>query len=313
MTLDTKTLLKGLNSVISIPLVPYNGDDIDFDGHAKNVAYLMKNNHLSDGRPRVISIAGTSLIHHISFEDQITLMNIAGQQMGKDGILMAALPPNPIGMAGDAIERMSKLNRPPDVYLIMPLGGTYSPEGLYSQFMKFGEEHGKAHGARFLYYYRRPRDRDAIIRLIQDSPNFIGVKIGTQEADVTPFVEALDLEHKIVIWGIGDRSSSAAELGAKGHTSGINIFVSKASDGINNAQQCSDYETARQIEADIAPLENIRFVNERAYNYSAVMEAIIASGVDDVVAGSGGPFNPRVPADVAAEIKKIVENISKYH
>lgn len=310
--MDTPTLLDGLNSVISIPLIPYNDGEIDFDGHAKNIRYLMNNNTLSDNRPRVISIAGTSLIHHIAPDDQVKIMDIAGQQMGSDGILMAALPPNPIGVAGDVIARMSKLNRPPDVYLIMPLGGTYSPEGLYQQLMSFTEHHGTEHDARFLYYYRRPRDRDFILQLIQDSPHIIGVKIGTNDSDVKPFVDALD-DSKIVIWGIGDRSTNAAEQGAKGHTSGINIFVAKASDAINNAQRAGDYAAAREMEAAISPLEDLRFMNERAYNYSAVMESIILSGVDDVVAGTGGPFNPRVPADVSQQIQKIIDDIRKYH
>lgn len=312
MTISTESLLEGLNSVISIPLIPFKDGEIDYDGHAKNIDYLMNNNTLSYNRPRVISIAGTSLVHHVKPYEQIRLIDIAGQQMGDKGILMAALIPNPIGVASDMIAQLAKLNRPPDVYLIMPLGGTYSPEGLYETFMQFGEHHATQDNARFLYYYRRPRDRDVIIRLLQDSPNFIGVKIGTSEADVTPFVDALD-DNKIVIWGIGDRSTAAAEMGAKGHTSGINIFVAKASDAINNAQLEGDYTKAKQIEADIAPLEEIRFVNERAYNYSAVMESILLAEVDDVVAGSGGPFNPRVPADIADQIKTIVENIRHYH
>jgi len=312
MTISTESLLEGLNSVISIPLIPFNNDEIDYDGHAKNIDYLMNNNHLSNNRPRVISIAGTSLVHHVKPDEQVRLIDIAGQQMGDRGILIAALIPNPIGVMSDLIETLSKLNRPPDAYLIMPLGGTYSPEGLYETFIKLADYHAKKHNARFLYYYRRPRDREVIIKLIQDSPHFIGVKIGTNEADVKPFVDALD-DSKIVIWGIGDRSTAAAEMGAKGHTSGINIVVAKASDAINNAQLAGDYATARKVEADIAPLEDIRFVNERAYNYSAVMEAIILADFDDVVAGSGGPFNPRVPADVANEIKKIVENIRHYH
>ena len=312
MTLETPALLDALNSVISIPLIPFNGGQIDFDGHRKNITYLMNNNHLSDHRPRVISLAGTSLIHHVQPDDQVKLLDIAGQQMGDDGVLMAALVPNPIGTAGELIEAMSNLNRPPDVYLIMPLGGTYGPEGLYRGLMDFAEEYGTKHGARFLYYYRRPRDRDCIIQLIQDSPHVIGVKIGTQEADVTPFVNALS-DDKIVIWGIGDRSTAAAELGAKGHTSGINVVVAKASDEINNAQRRGDYATARRMEAVVGPLEEIRFVNERAFNYSAVMEAINLGDFDDVVGGTGGPFNPRVPADVSQQIAQIVEDIRTYH
>lgn len=312
MTLDTASLLEGLNSVISIPLIPYADEQIDYDGHAKNIDYLLKNNYLSDGRPRVISIAGTSLIHHVDYKDQVKLMDITGQQMGKDGILIAALMPNPIGEAGKLLEQMAKLQRPPDAYLLMPLTGTYSSEGLHAQFLQFTERYGSDLGARFLYYYRSRRDRDFVIRLIKESPHFIGVKIGTDDSDVKPFVDALD-DSKIVIWGIGDLSTGAAQLGAKGHTSGINIFVVRASDEINNAQRRHDYEVARNIEAQIAPLERIRFMNERAYNYSAVMEAIIAAGVDDIVAGTGGPFNPRVPSDVADEIKKIVEHIQQYH
>jgi dihydrodipicolinate synthase/N-acetylneuraminate lyase len=312
MILDTVSLLDALNSVISIPLIPFINEQIDYDGHARNIDYLMRNNYLSDTRPRVISIAGTSLIHHIRFEDQVRLMDVAGQQMGTYGILIAALTPNPIGEAGAMIEKLVKLKRPPDAFLLMPLTGTYSPEGLYTQFMQFAAKYGTEYNARFLYYFRRRRDRDFVIRLMKDSPYFIGVKIGTDESDVKPFVDALD-ESKIVIWGIGDRSTDAAQLGAKGHTSGINIFVARASDEINNAHRRKDHEAARKIEALIAPLEDIRFMNERAYNYSAVMEAIIVSGVDDVAAGTGGPFNPRVPSEIAAEIAKIVENIRQYH
>ena len=127
-----------------------------------------------------------------------------------------------------------------------------------------------------------------------------------------PSSRALD-SSKIVIWGIGDRSTAAAEMGAKGHTSGINIVVARASDEINNAQRRRDYEAARQIEDDISPLEDIRFMQERAYNYSAVMEAINSAGFDDVVGGTGGPFNPRVPADVAREIERIMASLEHYH
>ena len=178
--------------------------------------------------------------------------------------------------------------------------------------MRFAEAGAKNHGARFLYYYRRPRDREMIIRLLRESPYFVGVKVGTNEDDVTPFVEALG-EDKIVIWGIGDRSTAAAEMGARGHTSGINIVVARASDQINNAQRRRDYDAARQVEAEISPLEDIRFVNEREYNYSAVMQAINCAGFGDVAGGTGGPFNPPVPADVAREIERIMASLAHYH
>ena len=312
MTIETPELLDALNSVIGIPLIPFAGHAIDYAGHAKNIDYLMRKNSLSDGRPRVISIAGTSLVHHVGYDDQVKLLDIAGQRMAGEGVLMAALAPNPLPAAVELLARLAALRRPPDVYLIMPLSGTYGPQGLYETLMTFAEEGAREHGARFLYYYRRPRDRDMIIRLIQDSPHFIGVKIGTDEDDVLPFVEALD-ESKIVIWGIGDRSTAAAEMGAKGHTSGINIVVARASDAINNAQRRRDYEAARQIEDEISPLEDIRFMEERAYNYSAVMEAINCSGFDDVVGGTGGPFNPPAPPEIARRIERIMAALEHYH
>lgn len=312
MTIQTPELLDALNSVIGIPLIPFAEREIDFGGHGKNVDYMMRSNSLSQGRPRVVSIAGTSLVHHVSGDDQVKLLEIAGQRMDGEGLLMAAVVPNPLPAAADLIQRLASLPRPPDVYLIMPLSGTYGPQGLYETLMIFAEEQAREHEARFLYYYRRPRDREMIIRLIRDSPHFIGVKIGTDENDVLPFVEALD-ESKIVIWGIGDRSTAAAEMGAKGHTSGINVVVARASDEINNAQRRRDYEAARQIEDEISPLEDIRFMEERAYNYSAVMEAINCCGFDDVVGGTGGPFNPRVPPNIAREIARIMASIEHYH
>ena len=312
MPISTPDLLDALNSVISIPLAPFSGRRIDFAGHAKNVDYLMRNNHLSAGRPRVISIAGTSLVHHISYDDQVKLMGIAGQRMEGEGVLMAALAPNPLPEAERLLSRLASLKRPPDVYLIMPLGGTYGPTGLHETLSRFAEDGANRHGARFLYYYRRPRDREKIIQLLRESPHFVGVKIGTNEDDVPPFVEALD-DDKIVIWGIGDRSTTAAQMGAKGHTSGINIVVARASDEINNAQRAGDYETALAIEAEISPLEDIRFVNEREYNYSAVMAAINCAGFDDVVGGDGGPFNPPVPPAVARDIEGIMADIRHYH
>lgn len=313
MTIETAELLDALNSVIGIPIIPFAGRDIDYAGHGKNVEYYMRNNNLSGGRPRVVAIAGTSLIHHISYSAQVKLLDIAGQRMEGRGLLMAGVAPNPLPAAADLIAELAALPRPPDVYLIMPLTGVYGPEGLYETLMAFVDEQARRHDARFLYYYQRPRDREQIIRLIQDSPHVIGVKIGTNEDDVLPFVEALDEKRKIVIWGIGDRSTAAAEMGARGHTSGINIVVARASDEINNAQRRRDYEAARQVEAEISPLEEIRFREERVYNYSAVMEAINCAGFDDVVGGTGGPFNPRVPAHIAREIARIMASLEHYH
>ena len=312
MPLEIPQLLDALNSVTAIPIIPFKEGKIDYTGHAKNIDYLMRNNYLDEGRKRVIAIAGTSLIHHISETEQCRIIDKTGQQMGDDGIFISGIVPNPIHQAGQLIETQAELRRPPDAYLLMPLTGISSPEGVYQQYMEFGEKYGTAAGARFLYYFRQKRDMSAVIRLLNDSPHFIGVKIGTGEADVEPLVEGVG-DSGIVMWGIGDRCTRPAQLGAIGHTSGIAVAFARASDEINNAQRRGDYETSARIEADIAPLEDIRFMNERVYNYSAVVEAMILSGFDDIAAGTGGPFNPRVPAEIQEQLRGITQDLKRYH
>ncbi len=312
MPLSLPHLLDALNSVTAIPIIPFKNGKIDYVGHAKNIDYLMTNNYLDEGRKRVIAIAGTSLIHHIAETQQLRLIEKTGQQMGDDGILISGIVPNPIRQAGQLIEAQSELNKPPDAYLLMPLTGVSNPEGIYEEYMKLGEHYGSKCDARFLYYFRQKRDLEAVIRLLNDSPHFIGVKIGTDENDVQPLIEGVG-DSGIVMWGIGDRCTRPAQLGTKGHTSGIAVAYARASDEINNAQRRGDYETSVRIEADIAPFEEIRFMNERVYNYSAVVEVMILSGFDDVEAGAGGPFNPRVPPKIQKQIQVLTQDLKRYH
>ena len=54
-------------------------------------------------------------------------------------------------------------------------------------------------------------------------------------------------------------------------------------------------------------------MNDRAYNYAAVVEAMHLLGADDIAGGDGGPFNPRVPAEIAQLVAKAVEDLRDYH
>lgn len=313
MPFATPALLDALNSVTAIPLIPFRRGRIDYDGHAKNVEYLMRANRLDNGRPRVVSVAGTSLIHHVEPDEQTRLFDIAGQVMGQNGLLMSAIAPNPIGTAGKLVAAQAKLKRSPDVYLVMPLTGTYDTAGVYTTFMEFARHYGEEYGARFLYYFRTERDRAAVLRLLNDSPHFVGVKIGTSEADVQPFVEGVG-DNAMVIWGIGDRSTAAAEKGAKGHTSGTAMLATGICDGINNAQRRGDFAEARRLEGRVNALEEIRFMNGRVYNYSAVAEAALILGFGDIEVGDcSGPFNPRVPAEIRTRVAAAVEGLADYH
>ena len=313
MSLTTPELLDALDSVTSIPVVPFRYGGVDYDAHAKNIDYLMNNNYLEGERRRVIGIAGTSLIHHISRDEQVKLMDFSGCQMEGKGVLMSGIVPNPVDDAARLVEAQSKSVHPPDVFLVMPLTGVNNAEGIYQQYMALGEQLGASCGARFLYYLRNKSERDMAIRLINDSPHFVGIKIGTDVDDVEPMVAGVRPDSGIVMWGIGDRSTGPAELGTKGHTSGINVVFVRASDEINNAQRRGDYETSRQIENEIAPLEDIRFRDSRMYNYSAVVEAMHLGGFDDIEGGEGGPFNPRVSAEVAQEVAAAISAIKHYH
>ena len=312
MTFSNEQLLDGLNSVTTIPLIPFRGGSIDYDAHARNITYLMENNHLSDGRPRVICVAGTSLIHHVSYEEQNKLIEVTGEVMGDQGILLSAIVPNPLPEAERLIEMQSRMKRSPDSYLIMPLGGVYSMEGFLETFLSFAERVGKENDARLLYYHRQPRDRKHVVQLVKESSAFVGIKVGTTEDEVNGLCEEIG-DHGLVIWGVGDRSTEAARLGARGHTSGISVLFAKAGDLLNNAQRTGNYEESESVEKRIAALEEIRFENGRVYNYSAVVEAMIQSGFDDIDPGESGPFNPRVPSEVADRIKNAIEGILDLH
>ena len=306
----TTQLLQDLDNVIAIPVIPFRDGNIDRDGHQLNVRYLMENNHLEGGRPRVISVAGTSLLHHLGCDDQVQIFDDTGQVMGDEGVLMTAVIPNPLADVRTTLEKHMTLNRAPDVILIMPLSGTFSPEGLYQGLMALGEEFGPQ-GARFLYYLRASRDMGAVLQLLADSPHFIGVKVGTGLEDVPPLVRQV-AEGNIVIWGIGDRSTDAAKLGTKGHTSGTAVVTTVPCDSINSAQRRQDWEAAYNWEAKLTALEEIRFRNGRAYNYSAVVEALNQLG-EKVTGGDGGPFNPAAASQLRDEVRDALTAIRHLH
>jgi dihydrodipicolinate synthase/N-acetylneuraminate lyase len=313
MPLSNEELLDALDTVISIPPVPFTAEgSIDYDGHGKNIDYLLSTNELEGGRRRVLSVAGTSLIHHIAADEQMRLMEFTTNRIAGRGLFIAGIAPNPLAEAERLIEGQAQFTHPPDAFLLMPLTGVADPEGIYQGYMALGERLSST-GARFLYYLRQDREADTAVRLVNDSPRFLGIKVGTTPDDVKGIVDQVRSGAGTVIWGVGDRSTAPAVAGAKGHTSGINIGFAKASDAINNAQRQGDYDQSNKIEALMAPLEEIRFRNGRQYNYSAVVEALRLGAWEDVEGGAGGPFNPPVPEAVSAEVRAAIEPILSYH
>ncbi|MAF12698.1 hypothetical protein CMK11_19790 [Candidatus Poribacteria bacterium] len=296
----------------AIPVVPFATDGTaDIVGHRRNVRYLLDNNGLEGGLRRVVAVAGTSLIQHMDETEQSRVIAATGLEIGDAGVLVSGIVPQG-GMADRLVATQLQSERPPDAFLIMPMGGVYDPHGYLDAMRRLGDSHGPNSG-RFIVYMRNARDAGAIRELLLTSEHFIGVKIGTGIADVEPMVEAVG-PGSMVIWGIGELNSTAArKLGARGHTSGTAIVAAGLADALSNAHRRGDYVEALRLEGLVRGLEEIRFRDGRMYNYSAVVEAMIAGGFDDVVPGVGHALNPRVPAAIADEVRRAVDPIRAYH
>ncbi|GIX06872.1 MAG: 4-hydroxy-tetrahydrodipicolinate synthase [Candidatus Poribacteria bacterium] len=308
--LSRQELLRALSGVTAIPIIPFHEDgSIHWEGHRKNTEYLLRQNSLEDGLPRVIAHAGTSLIHYLSPQEQVEIVRRTGELMGDQGVLMAAVIPQDPQTTIRQIQALEALDRPPDVYLLMPVPGIATPEGVYVELRRIAE----ATRVRCLYYLRRSSDVAAVIRLVRETEEFLGVKVGTGLEDVPSLVRGIGQEG-IVVWGKGDRATEAIQLGARGHTSGIAVLAARAADGINNAYRSGQYEQALAIQRDVEPMEEIRFAGNRELNYTAVALGMRLSGFRDIEGGAGGRYNP-LPADpeTVERIKKAVERLKPYH
>ena len=158
---------------------------------------------------------------------------------------------------------------------------------------------------------RRP-GREALARVARDCEWVEGVKIGTSVKDVRPVVDILD-GRGIAMWGIGDCCLDGIAQGACGHTSGIATLFAGASDELNNAYRRGDTAAAREVESRLAGFEAIRFMEERAYNYSAVVAASRMAAFGDIDCGDGGPFNAEPPPAILEQVRRELEKLAPYH
>lgn len=300
------------NTVAAFPLVPFRRGKLDLEGYAKNLRYLASHSWLDGGRKRVIAFGGSSLIHHIDADDQIALMELASEIAGDRSLLLSGIVPNPLSVAARLVERQARFARPPDAYLILPVNGVANPEGVYRTLKQFCQDMGARFGASFLLYLRNSNQREALGRLVRDCRPVLGVKVGTTPEDVSFLVDLIQ-DEGIVVWGVGDRATAGFERGARGHTSGIAQLFPKASDWINNASRAGDFESCRRVEADIARFEEVRFMMDRAFNYSALVAAAQLAGFEDVAGGDGGPFNELPPPEVTAILAEEVKKLKPYH
>jgi dihydrodipicolinate synthase/N-acetylneuraminate lyase len=300
------------NTVVAYPVVPFRNGAPDYASFRKNVEYLIARNRLDGGRPRALGFGGGSLIHHLEVEEQLRLVNELCQTAGDRAIVVSGILPNPLRSAAELLERQTRLARRPDAFLLLPVNGMANPEGIYRELLAFCSEQGRRHGARFFLYLRSSAQRGALARVARDCDWVEGVKIGTAASDVHPVVDILD-GRGIAMWGIGDCCVDGIAQGACGHTSGLATLFVGASDELNNAYRRGDTATARDIESQLAGFERIRFMEERAYNYSAMVAAARIAGFDDIDCGDGGPFNAEPPPAILEQVRCELEKLVRYH
>lgn len=300
------------NTVVAYPVVPFRNGAPNYASFRRNAEYLVARNRLDGRRRRVLGFGGGSLIHHLTAGEQTSLVNELCQAAGDRAMVVSGLVPNPLGSAGELLERQMRLARCPDAFLLLPVNGIANPEGIYRELVGFCNEQGRRHGARFFLYLRSGAQRDALARVARDCDWIEGVKIGTAASDVRPVVDILD-GRGIAMWGIGDCCLDGIAQGACGHTSGIATLFAGASDELNNAYRRGDTTAAREIESRLAGFERIRFMEERAYNYSAVVAAARMAGFDDIDCGDGGPFNAEPPPAILEQVRCELEKLARYH
>lgn len=301
-----------LDTAIAFPFLPFRGGRLDLDAHRKNVAYLVRHCYLDGGRRRVIAIGGSSLIHHITADEQIEVVRVLCDEAGDRASVISAVLPTPPSEAERLVRAQMGLPRPPDAVMFLPMISGYNPEGVLHGLDRFCSRLGRETGARFILYLRDTALRDVYCRLVRESEFVLGLKIGTSHGDVAPARKAVG-GSSAVVWGMGDLCTRAVRLGARGHTSGCSLLSLRASDEINNAHRRADYDAAEEIEEELRELEEIRFMQGRAYNYSALVEALKLAAFDDVDPGDGGPFNAPPPPEIRMRLEHIVERLRPYH
>ena len=304
--------LAGWNTVVAYPVVPFRRGVPDYASFRKNAEYLIARNRLDGGRPRVLGFGGGSLIHHLAAEEQLCLVDQLCETAGDRAIVVSGVVPNPLGPAAELLERQMRLARRPDAFLLLPVNGIANPEGIYRELLRFCNEQGRRHGARFFLYLRSSAQLGALARVARDCEWVVGVKIGTAASDVRPTLEIME-GRGIAMWGVGDCCLDGIAQGACGHTSGLATLFAGASDELNNAYRRGDTAAAREIQDQLAGFERIRFLEERAYNYSAVVAAARIAGFDDIDCGDGGPFNAEPPPEIMEQVRCELEKLARYH
>jgi len=312
MTTENSDTMDELETIIAIPPLPFRAGSFDRDAHHKNMRYLVERNFLKNGRRRAIGIAGTSLVHHVDDSTLLDSVQIAGAAAGQNAILIAGLVATPPASARQFVQRCMALTRPPDYILLMPIPGVCNPDGIKAEFGALAQDCGERFGARFLLYMRSSDLMTAFADLLSTSPHIFGVKIGTSETDLGRMRAAVPAD-KQVLWGVGDRATQAARLGSRGHTSGITLICPKVCDEIHNAYFAGDFESATKMEQLVAEFEDIRFMESRAYNYSAVVAAAQIGGFSDVDLGEAGPFNAAPPPPIMSRLERCMDQLVSYH
>jgi dihydrodipicolinate synthase/N-acetylneuraminate lyase len=88
-----------LDSAIAFPILPFRNGAVDLSAHRRNVDYLVRNCFLDGGRKRVMAIGGSSLLHHLTPEEQLEVARVTGEQAGVAAWYISGIIPTPLRQA----------------------------------------------------------------------------------------------------------------------------------------------------------------------------------------------------------------------
>jgi 4-hydroxy-tetrahydrodipicolinate synthase len=293
------TLRRALATAVVVPITPYQADgNPDWDTYAALTARLI------DAGISVITPNGnTGEFYALSqAEARQALETAAKVASGRAEVLAGvgydiATAIEAAWHAQDYGARMIMIHQPVHPYV--------SAEGWIDYHAAIA---GAVPGLGVVLYIRDERRAGHdIAKLVERSPNIIGVKYGVRDASKFATV-ARDAGLDLVTWLAGAAELTAPAfwaVGARGFTSGLANVSPGLARAMLDALRDNDFQAAMQIWESARRFEELRLADGSADNVSVVKEALAQLGL--CRADVRPPSRP-LPEDIKAEIAGILNS-----
>jgi 4-hydroxy-tetrahydrodipicolinate synthase len=293
------TLRRALATAVVVPITPYQADgNPDWDTYAALTARLI------DAGISVITPNGnTGEFYALSqAEARQALETAAKVASGRAEVLAGvgydiATAIEAAWHAQDHGARMIMIHQPAHPYV--------SAEGWIDYHAAIA---GAVPGLGVVLYIRDERRAGHdIAKLVERSPNIIGVKYGVRDASKFATV-ARDAGLDLVTWLAGAAELTAPAfwaVGARGFTSGLANVSPGLARAMLDALRDNDFQAAMQIWESARRFEELRLADGSADNVSVVKEALAQLGL--CRADVRPPSRP-LPEDIKAEIAGILNS-----